>query len=268
MKKIFSKAGTGFKKLITGKAFYLMLTACVFLIGIAGYIATKQTLSRIGDALGGNDPLWDTSGDLDNLFSTDTLAPKQTPEESDPVQNSSDPSFTEPFPLFGPEYTGGNESEELAVSTPPQKDNDIPASLLTPIYVMPIDGETLSPFSIQTLLYSKTMRDWRTHIGIDIKGDPGTRVVAITDGIVDDVYNDELYGWTVSLVHNNGLISVYRCLSESIPVNIGDTVKRGDVIGGISGDDSLMEMGEPPHLHFELIRDGAHIDPAEIFGSY
>ena len=45
-------------------------------------------------------------------------------------------------------------------------------------------------------------------------------------------------------------------------VEVGDTVKAGQVIGGV-GSAGLFEALEPAHLHLEMLKDGVYVDPQE-----
>lgn len=45
-------------------------------------------------------------------------------------------------------------------------------------------------------------------------------------------------------------------------VEVGDVVTAGQIIGGV-GSTGLFESLEPAHLHFEMLKGGAYVDPAE-----
>ena len=66
---------------------------------------------------------------------------------------------------------------------------------------MPADGDIQNPFSMDQLLSSKTMNDWRTHNGIDIQADSVSEVRAAADGVVEKAYQDPLMGFTIILMH-------------------------------------------------------------------
>ena len=108
------------------------------------------------------------------------------------------------------------------------------------------------------------MNDFRTHTGIDIDSDIGINVKAVSDGIISEIYDNPLMGMTVIIDHYGGIQSIYRNLQEAIPRNItvGAAVKGGEIIGGV-GQTALIEIGDVPHLHFEMKKDGAYIDPLE-----
>lgn len=128
--------------------------------------------------------------------------------------------------------------------------------------IMPCNGDILTDFSIDALVFSQTMDDWRIHPGVDLKGEKGEDVVAIKNGTVQDVYYDEMMGYTVTIKHIDGAISVYSNLENNIAVSSGDKVLSGDVIGQI-GTSAIIEGEDEPHLHFEVIKNESHINPIE-----
>lgn len=101
----------------------------------------------------------------------------------------------------------------------------------------------------------------RLHLGVDIWGPAGTRVMAPIDGIVHSFAfnkNDSDYGATVILTHNlEGAIfhTLYGHLSLNSLKNLeeGRRVHRGEVIAEFG---MRFENGNwPPHLHFQVIID-------------
>ncbi len=133
------------------------------------------------------------------------------------------------------------------------------------VYAKPADGYIDREFSLDELLYSPTMGDYRTHNGVDITGDLGSAVKAVSAGTVEDVYYDDFYGYTVAINHGEGVIAYYMNLSEAIPAAIvkGASVKTGQTIGGI-GKSAMIESADVSHLHFSVKRNGEFIDPGEF----
>ena len=134
-----------------------------------------------------------------------------------------------------------------------------PAELL-PSVVSPLDGTTVTVFSMTELLYDETMADWRTHNGIDIQAGEGDAVKTAAGGTVSSVKRDDLMGTTVVIAHGDGYTTTYASLQEKPPVNEGQTVAAGDIIGYV-GTTAAAEMTMGPHLHFSVSRDGEIIDP-------
>lgn len=87
-------------------------------------------------------------------------------------------------------------------------------------------------------------------------------VVAVLDGTVNDVKEDELLGKIIEVKHDNNVISVYQSLSE-VKVKKGDTVTQGMVIGKSGTSNISKDLGN--HLHFELIINGSNVNPESYY---
>ena len=147
----------------------------------------------------------------------------------------------------------------------PQPEITEPAELL-PQVVSPLDGNTVTVFSMTELLYDTTMADWRTHDGIDVQAEEGAAVKTAAGGTVQSVTDDELMGTTVVIDHEGGYSTRYSSLQKDVPVTAGQQVVAGEVIGRV-GTTSAAESQMGPHLHFSVSRDGAVIDPRDYVGS-
>ena len=130
-------------------------------------------------------------------------------------------------------------------------------------FIFPVEGEVIKEFAKDNLIYSETLEEWITHLGIDIKADRTTVVKATADGTVKSIKNDPRYGLTVTIEHNDGYTSVYSSLLSAEFVKEGEKVTQGQTIGTV-GNSSVFEVAEDNHLHFELIKDGSNINP-EIY---
>lgn len=131
---------------------------------------------------------------------------------------------------------------------------------------MPHSGEVIAPCSVDELLYSETMKDWRTHNGIDILAKEGDQVKAAESGVVAKVFKDELLGVVVTIDHGNGILSSYANLQSEDFIKVGTKVKKGDIIGGV-GKSGALEANLSPHLHFEIMADGEYKDPEEFLNN-
>ena len=94
--------------------------------------------------------------------------------------------------------------------------------------------------------------------GIDFTSEQQFDVVAILNGTVTNVKEDELLGKIVEIKHGNDYISVYQSLAETT-VKKGDSVTQGQVIGKSGTNELDKEMGN--HLHFEFYANGQVVDP-------
>jgi len=101
----------------------------------------------------------------------------------------------------------------------------------------------------------------RRHMGRDIIGPPGMKFVSSLPGKVTQVFEVAdipgggiSYGITVE--HANNIKTKYLHVTPS--VKVGDQVKAGQKLGVITKTDNISSA---PHLHFEMIVNGKHIDP-------
>lgn len=94
------------------------------------------------------------------------------------------------------------------------------------------------------------------HPGVDLKGIVGDPVYSTGDGTINrcDYYGG--YGNAVLIDHKGGFQSLYGHLTR-VNVTQGQQVKAGEVIGflGTTG------RSTGPHVHYEIRKDGADIDP-------
>ena len=126
--------------------------------------------------------------------------------------------------------------------------------------VSPVSGETVASYSMETLAYNQTTRDWRVHDGMDIAAAAGAEVGAAADGVVYTVYEDETMGMTVVISHDGGYSTKYASLAETVAVAPGDNVTAGQVIGYV-GDTALLESAVGDHVHFSVSCGGELVDP-------
>ncbi len=205
---------------------------------------------------------------LNNAVSLEQTPRKEAQYVAPPVTETPLPDLAEYFP---PELEPEKQSETTkAPSVAPdltQEDTAMRVSADAPEvekaelhYKYPLNGKISKGFSGDTLVFSKTMSDWRIHSGIDIAAEAGTDVCACADGTVEDVFTDERMGITIVLRHPDGVQSIYSNLSSGLLVEVGQSIRGGEVISSV-GTSALFEAADESHLHFELTKDGTHIDP-------
>jgi len=113
------------------------------------------------------------------------------------------------------------------------------------------------------------------HHAIDIPVEQGSDIRAAADGTVEKIVDNGL-GYSYMLLKHpsegsgtDGFVTLYGHVSATY-VKEGDTVRRGDVIaasGGRPGTKGAGTLTTGPHLHFEVIVDGAQVDPLTVLPS-
>ena len=141
----------------------------------------------------------------------------------------------------------------------------VPDSISTasPTFIWPVHGAITAGF------YEPSYKRYFgvPHKAIDIRQSQGSPVRAAADGIVFHVQHGGAYGYSYVLVgHRNGYATLYGHLYD-IYVSKGQKVKQGGTIGlsgATPGTRGAGPMTTGPHLHFEVIRDGVHMNPLSV----
>jgi murein DD-endopeptidase MepM/ murein hydrolase activator NlpD len=125
--------------------------------------------------------------------------------------------------------------------------------------IMPVDGFVSRGFGYQTNPYTGF---YQMHKGLDIAAERGTPIHAPALGTVISAGWEEGLGNTISLDHGFGVVTIYGHLSL-IKVHRGETVNRMDIIGYVGSTG----FSTGPHLHYEVHKNGAVVDPRKFIAS-
>lgn len=127
-------------------------------------------------------------------------------------------------------------------------------------FVNPVEGEIIKNYASDSLLYSNTLDEWTTHLGIDYAAEKTSVVKASASGTVKSIKNDPRYGLTVVIEHSNGFTSMYANLLSTEFIQVGEKVEQGQTIATV-GNTATFEIADETHLHFEILKDGVNVDP-------
>ncbi|MDR0286904.1 MAG: M23 family metallopeptidase [Clostridiales bacterium] len=215
------------KKFLSTKGYYLVLLLCVAVVCVGGAYALRNNSNKDNDVL-----------------SNATEAPTKSPGDVPVIGN--DPVIKPVTP------TPGNSTPTPVVTPEPVK------------MIKPLEGDIKVEYAMTKLIYNETIKEWRTHSGIDIAGNLGAEVKCAAAGKVKDLKNDPLLGPTAIVEHAGGVVSYYSGLQDTSKLTIGQTLAQGDVVG-LLGDTVFVERDEGPHLHFEVEVNGNTVDPVTLF---
>ena len=130
-----------------GRGFYIALALCLTAVGIIGYMALT--------------------------------------EEEPPVENVVNPTpVIDKTPVTPPPVV---EKIEPEVEVEEEVEPVLQVEELLPQVISPLDGTTVTVFSMTELMYDETMADWRTHDGLDIQAAEGDAVKTAAAGMVLEV---------------------------------------------------------------------------------
>ncbi len=245
-------SGKKLEGFFTGKGFYIVLFLCAAVIGVSAWMMAAGNETMASDVTVNDNRL--DSGRVETV-----VIPPVQEDDTQTVSEITD----EAIEVQAPEVNTEGLAE--AVESLPEVGevdvwNEGEAEAAAATYSWPVNGELERGHSMESLAYDVTMRDWRTHDGIDITAELGTTVLAARSGTVVNVMDDDFYGTTVIIDHGDGVKTVYSNLADVPTVRVGDWVEGGTVIGSI-GDTALCESGQGAHLHFEVEANGKAADP-------
>lgn len=169
---------------------------------------------------------------------------------------SSNSSVEAPLDSAGGNSSAGNNNDSAGGNN----STDEPVNGGSEEMIMPMASVTVS--NDYGFYHNQTLNSYYEHKGVDFVAEVGTEVLAAQSGVVESIYKDDLLSGTeITLDHGNGLKTVYRFVTEAEGLKIGQTVEKGAVIATVAeanGD----EYKDGAHLHFEILQDGKHVDPA------
>lgn len=219
------KTGNNF---LRRNAAYIVLALCIVAIGLS---ITFVLIDRDNSLKTQNAQVID----VDNGETPDTTSDQNSGNTQDPTTEQTEPA--------------GDTTTETPVST-------------VVSFIMPVDTFSSMNDYTDTLAYNATLKRFESHKAIDFFAEEGTPVLAVYGGTVSNIETTLLTGTTVTIDHGNGLYTVYNSLESGDDVFVGQKVLQGAEIGVVSVT-NRQESAGGAHLHFQVIENGAAIDPAK-----
>lgn len=274
-RKSFSRFADEF---LSGKGFYIVLFACVAIIGVSAWLLLFSQWSPLagGDEEDYLDVMGEAGTTLPGQTNDGTQTGGSTAGEGGDAAKDADDQPEHIVPPRGqaqePNRPGESTAGALTVTEEPddggsggeeQKPETGTASVGKLSFLWPVTGEVIKDYAPDRLVYSETLDDWRVHNGIDIAARQGTRVLSCANGTVTKVEDaGDGYGTVVTIDHGAGVETVYANLAGVPAVNVGDSVTAGSVIGSV-GATAAYESAQEAHLHLSVTVNGETADPMD-----
>lgn len=218
---------------------------------IAFYISLALCISAVAGAA------WNTYGSIEEYNVSDE--PEQSITEESSVLEAAREVSGEDYPEKEEESSSPEVSKESSIT---EESSKIPSEETSRTYKPISKGDIIKAYSPEKPVYSETMKDWRTHSGIDISGAEGASVHAVESGTVSGIKQDPLLGNIICIKSSDH--ELYYCGMTNVSVvEEGVHVMAGETIGYIGSIPS--EQNDEPHLHLEAFAGGKNIDPASLF---
>lgn len=224
-------------RIFSRRLYYTALVICLAMVGLACYFSYTQTAHDLTEQINSIDDSSNNSSDsADRGAAVDVAKKKNDIKKETTVAETAGPEEK-------PEAKAGKK-----------------------LFCIPVNGEIMQEYSGSELVKNITTGTWQTHNGVDIAGNTGDEVRAMTNGTVTDVYDDALWGVVVVIDHGNGITGRYCNLNKGVTVEAGKDVQANDVIGAI-GDTADIESSMESHLHFEVLKSENYVNPIDVINN-
>ena len=242
-------------------SFYIALSICMMAVGFAVWTA----YSTLSDTTDPSDNTYFSSLSTENAavgqemtgVTVEATEAVTEPPTEEPTEEMTEParklviSETKPTEARSANQNMGSDQLQAVLN--------VENSLIYPVK----SGQVTKPYS-EDAVYSKTLRDYRAHVGCDFAADEGENVYAMCDGTVSDISVSELYG--VIIEADCGDCYVYYCgLDSQLTVEKGQQLSTGDTIGTVAR--IPCENEDEPHVHIEIRSGNRTIDPLSVIES-
>lgn len=233
-----------FKKMLKGNALYFALGLCLLAASVVGMSATSRISTDIKTE---NTTLSQTTrkNDIVNEPQTDYFVEINIDELTTSEIITEEPSTAAVF--------------ENAAS-PVEETTQAELVFSAPLATINMGKD----YSMGIPVFSATMKDYRTHNGVDFKGVKGENVNTIAEGTVVSVDTDAVWGNSVTIDHGNGITSKISGLADEALITAGASVYSGTIIGLVG--EIPVEGADDSHIHLEIRENGVLKDPLEVLG--
>lgn len=221
------------------KALFSVICLCIIALGLIVYFSTQSNSGKeqVNEAT--------TVKQTQTTEVQKRVTIKETTSAEEPKEEQSETTQSETT-------TGEPSTMELNDTNTPYKS----------YYKYPCEEASILGYS-EELIKNETMGDYRAHTAVDFKGESGSKVLAVNDGLVLSVEKNNLYGTVVEIDHGGKLVARY-CGLDTVNISAGDYITIGQTIGTLGT--VPFEAGSPSHLHFETKLDGKYVDPLDVMG--
>jgi murein DD-endopeptidase MepM/ murein hydrolase activator NlpD len=101
----------------------------------------------------------------------------------------------------------------------------------------------------------------KAHLGVDLAVPSGTPIYASGDGVITRKTYNSAYGNYIEIRHNNEYSTRYAHMSKfANNLKVGQKIRQRQVIGYVG----MTGLATGPHLHYEVLRHGRHINPSTV----
>lgn len=238
---------------------YIVAIACV-MVGVVGFASMYAVDKSQKDQQEENSQL------LENTQDSEIPLVENTQEDANLVADNSE---TEGEPNIDDSEVAANEPSDSEAEGDVEEDAPVGNVTKEVLHfqpekglVWPVQGPTLLDYSMDATIYYPTLAQYQYNPAMVIGGEVNSKVYFMAKGKVTNIETNEVTGCTVTQDLGDGYTAIYGQLKE-VNFKVGDMVESGQVVGYISEPTKYYAV-EGPNVYFQLLKDGAPVDPEEI----
>lgn len=130
------------------------------------------------------------------------------------------------------------------------------------VLAWPIVGNILMNYSMNQVVYYKTLNQYRYNPSVVIEATVGEPITAAADGKILSIRENVETGGTIVCDLGDGYQLTYGQL-ENYAVSVGDYVEKGDILGYVA-EPSIFYSEEGCNVYFKMTKDGEPVNPLNI----
>ena len=153
---------------------------------------------------------------------------------------------------------GGNNGNDNENGNQDEEDDKPTVNVI--LFDVPVNGTIIKDYVGASVVDNQTLGLYSGHKAIDFAAEEGSSVYCVYDGVVESIETSKVNGTTITIDHGNGLKSVYNSIEAEETLNEGASVVKGELLGTVSTNNKT-EYLDGAHLHFEVLENGAKVDP-------
>lgn len=246
---------TFLEKISSGKGFYITAGVSVASVVVAILVLYATTV-QISEEYIEYTNITELATEQAEGNVTDEEDPRYSDEDS-----SEDDNESEDDDINDEETTQSETTTTTQVAT--TQTEEVVATPVNTSYILPIDTTIIKDYSMDTLIYSETMGDWRVHTGIDFYASESDYILSVGNGVVTKVSAESSWGYVIEVDYGD-FVARYCGMKQGTTVSIGTVLEQGDIVGCI--DSCPCEALDESHLHFEVLVDDEYVDPLVALG--
>ncbi|MBQ9674169.1 MAG: M23 family metallopeptidase [Ruminococcus sp.] len=237
-------------------SFYVSLAICVTAIGLAVWSTyTSYSEYKEKQQIIDNTSATQVNNAVTGVTVTKTTVPPTS--QTNTVTETTLTETTQPT-TTRPAETSTTSPQTSTTMSAVETMLQVPGSL-----IYPLEDAKVSKGYSKDAVYSKTMGDYRSHLGLDFSCTKNSKVLAMADGIVSDIYDDDRMGKV--LIEDCGSFMIYYSGLDKVKYKINDSLSQKDVIGNVGTIPS--ESKDGIHLHVSVRVNGNYVDPLSVISN-